>query len=157
VSDLLEKKATAQEKESGLDLADYLIQFDINDFLSTSTAKQPDKGFSTIIQDKELSAESTKEDLNTITTRLKLTIAPQPEEEQVNRLPIPADVVTLQQFYGDLEDNGLIPDEHRNYIGTLFQGIMIYLKNPIQLMLYTEPLEKLKTEIEFLNKQQIAI
>ncbi len=154
VSDLLEKKATAQEKENGLDLADYLVQFDINDFLGIPTAKQPDKGFSTIIQDKEI---STEDDFITVTARAEVITEPQPNAKQTDQSPIPADVVTLQHFYSNLDDNGLIPNEHRNYIGTLWQGVMIYLKNPLQLMLYTEPLEKLKTEIESLNKQQIAI
>ena len=32
ISDLLERKATESEKQSGLDIADYLLKYDLNDF-----------------------------------------------------------------------------------------------------------------------------
>lgn len=38
VSDLLERKATAEERESGLDIADYLIRFKHSDFFETADA-----------------------------------------------------------------------------------------------------------------------
>lgn len=157
VSDLLEKKATEQEKENGLDLADYLIRFDVKEFLSAPTTKQPDKGFSTIIQDKGSAADSTKKDFLTVTTRAEVITIPQPDDTQLSQSPIPADVIGLQQFYSNLEEAGLIPDAHRSYIDTLWQGVLIYLKNPIQLPLYTEPLQKLRIEIESSNKKQIAV
>jgi hypothetical protein len=39
VSDILEKKASEQEKEQGLDLADYLLRFDYRDFLKFQNSK----------------------------------------------------------------------------------------------------------------------
>lgn len=157
VSSILETNCTPEEKQAGLDVADYLVKVNVKGVKESLPIKTTDKGFSTIIQDKEISAKSTEEDFKTVTTRGEIITTPQPDDKQLNQSPIPADVVRLQQFYSNLEDNGLIPDEHRNYIGSLFQGVMIYLKDPLQLMLYTEPLEKLRTEIESLNKQQIAI
>lgn len=40
VSDLLEKEATEQEKIQGLDLADYLVRFDLKEFISIPVIKQ---------------------------------------------------------------------------------------------------------------------
>jgi hypothetical protein len=68
--------------------------------------------------------------------------------------PLPLDLVDLQQYYSTLEVNGLIPAEHRNYIGSLWQGVQIYLNNPSQLALYTAPLQELKNEL--LTIKQIA-
>ena len=41
MSDLLEKKATPDEKENGLDLADYLIRFKVSDFIAPAPAPAP--------------------------------------------------------------------------------------------------------------------
>jgi hypothetical protein len=41
VSDLLERKATNEEKAKGLDLADYLLRFDIKDFQKTERKIEP--------------------------------------------------------------------------------------------------------------------
>ncbi|MFC4213471.1 DUF6965 family protein [Pedobacter lithocola] len=41
MSDLLEKKATPQERENGLDLADYLIRFKVSDFITPIPAPAP--------------------------------------------------------------------------------------------------------------------
>ena len=39
ISDLLERKATATEKQQGLDLADYLIRFDYRQFIEPAPAE----------------------------------------------------------------------------------------------------------------------
>ncbi len=41
VSDLLERKATAKEREQGLDIADFLIKYKIKDFNRNETLNQP--------------------------------------------------------------------------------------------------------------------
>ena len=41
ISDLLERKATSEEKAKGFDLADYLLRFDIKDFQKTETKIEP--------------------------------------------------------------------------------------------------------------------
>jgi hypothetical protein len=147
ISSLLEDKATPQEKENGLDLADYLIQFDVKEFKVSNTKSTEkrieisdalNKGFSNIIQDKG------EKQLSTITTR-----ANNPTTSQV-----PIDVISLQKFYTDLENDCLIPDEHRSYIGSLWQGVMIYLKDDAQLRFYTDQLEKLKVQLS--NTKQTA-
>lgn len=124
ISDLLEKKASQQEKEKGLDLADYLIQFDIKDFLSSGPEGEAEKP-----------------------PLPDLPVTEQNQSKPDLRSGIAADLLDMRQQYQDLEDKGLIPDEHRSYIGTLWQGVMIYKHHPPSLKLYTDPLNNLRSEL----------
>jgi hypothetical protein len=101
ISDLLERKATEEEKRKGLDIADYL------------TSMKP---------------------------------------FNMRKSTLPSQVVELQQYYSELEVNGLIPDQHRSYIGSLWQGIEITIQpKHFSLSLYIEALQLLKMEIEQLR------
>lgn len=61
---------------------------------------------------------------------------------------LPFEVVELQKYYSDLETNKLIPDKHRNYISSLWQGIAMTLPTKhFSLSLYTAALQDLKHKI----------
>lgn len=62
--------------------------------------------------------------------------------------PLPFEVFELQKYYADLEANNLIPDKHRNYISSLWQGIQITLPTKhFSLSLYTAALQDLKNKL----------
>jgi hypothetical protein len=83
------------------------------------------------------------------------TPATQPEQITALEAPeslLPTEVIKLQQFYSDLEVNGLIPANYKNYIGSLWQGIAITIQSKhFSLSLYIDALKVLKTEIEQLR------
>lgn len=137
ISDMLETHSTPSEKEQGLDLADLLLRFDVNDFKIDEQTASPKH-----IPD---TSKNLKE----------------PETQNLSKVDIQtgiaADLLELRQYYQSLEESGLIPDQHKNYIGTLWQGVMIYKHHPPSLQLYTDPLKQIRTEIETLNIQKTVI
>lgn len=146
ISDMLERSATPAEKEQGLDLADLLLRFDVKDFLTKETvSQQKDARPAQLIEIQ--TANDTSKNLKEPEMLTKVDI----------QTGIAADLLELRQYYQCLEESGLIPDQHKNYIGTLWQGVMIYKHHPPSLELYTEPLKKIRTEIETLNIQKRAI
>jgi hypothetical protein len=65
---------------------------------------------------------------------------------------LPSEVVELQQYYADLEVNGVIPAKHKNYIGSLWQGLALTIQSKhFSLSLYMDALRVLKREIEQLR------
>jgi len=147
-SDLLEKKASDKERANGLDLADYLVRFDVKDFLTKETLPQQKDAKPIQLIETQIATDTSKN-------------LEEPETENLSKLDIQtgiaADLLELRQYYQGLEESGLIPDQHKNYIGTLWQGVVIYKHHPPSLKLYTEPLKQIKTEIETLNIQKRAI
>lgn len=64
-------------------------------------------------------------------------------KEAAPKSNIPAEVIELQKYYSEQADK--MPEQHRKQIATLWQGVQIYLNNPMQLSLYTQQLTELKT------------
>ena len=146
-SDLLEKKATEDERASGLDLADYLVQFDVKDFVTKEPAPQQSLVQpAQLIENKTLNQKLTKPDISDESDSPKMLTFVDIQKA------IATDLLELRQQYQDLEESGLIPDQHRNYIGTLWQGAVIYQDKPASLKLYTIPLHQILTEIKTTNK-----
>ncbi|MGN7203927.1 hypothetical protein ACTHQF_06605 [Pedobacter sp. SAFR-022] len=93
----------------------------------------------------KISGDKLNKDFSTVTTRVK---DPAPSR-------IPDELAELQKYYSDLESRGDIPDKHRNYIGSLWQGVQLTLPtNHLSLSLYTDALEQLKSEL--LTNKHIA-
>jgi hypothetical protein len=161
-SDLLEKKATEDERGNGLDLADYLVRFDVKDFLSKEPAPQQQVILPVpLIETKsetDTTQNLTKPDIEPETLPLSdKSDSPMRLTKVDIQTGIAADLLELQQYYHGLEESGLIPDHHKKYIGTLWQGVMLYKHHPPSLQLYTDPLKQIKTEIETLKIQKTAI
>lgn len=85
VSDLLEKKATEEERQQGFDLADYLIRFDFKHFVFNKAEKVP-----ALLPTTEVEKSRDEYIESNITNRLKIT---------------PAEAKAFIQFCEDLERN----------------------------------------------------
>lgn len=152
-SDLLEKKATEEERSSGLDLADYLIRFDVKEFAQKEPKPQHTDQPAQNLTKPQIQIENlTKPDIESDKSDRPETLT------KVDiQTGIAADLLDLRQQYQDLEDGGLIPDQHKNYVGTLWRGVMIYKRHPPSLKLYTDPLQQILTEIKTTNHKNTAI
>jgi len=137
VSSILESHSTEDEKKLGLDIADYLVKVSAPEKINGELPDQDP------IKDNPMPSAPIDKNLR--------------EPETLQNSSGTLDLIELRQYYQDLEDNGLIPDQHRSHIGTLWQGVMIYKHHPPSLKLYTDPLIQIRTEIETLNKTKIAI
>jgi len=170
-SDLLEKKATEEERSRGLDLADYLVRFDIKQFVNNEPSPQPAARPAQDIEPDpipgtpeqnlaKLSIKTenlTKPYIQTETLKPDASDSPKMLRFVDIQSAISADLIALRQQYQDLEDCRLIPDQHMGYISSLWQGVMIYKHHPPSLKLYTEPLQQILIEIKALNQNNIAI
>ena len=107
VSDLLEQKASEAERKQGLDLADYLIKFDLNEF--THTIKKE----------------------NSVEVKQKPTLKQKPEtwENDISKLKQYFNVATLPKELFRLNDWTKITDIHK-FIDSHFATVEKYNGNP---------------------------
>ena len=118
VSSILETNCTSEEKQAGLDIADYLVKVSAPSLTNLSTPV-PKTDMS------ELRNSSLTE------TELKSKINPE--------------VLRLHTQYTAAEAAGKLDDHpQRSWIGSMWQGVMIYHNKPAELQYYIEQLNSIK-------------
>lgn len=120
ISDLLEKKATKEERLVGLDLADYLVRYNMAVFRS------------------DLSVPV----VNTNVLDHVPTIVRKSNEKKDIIDPV---ILELYERYSTAESQGKLADHPmRNFIDWMWQGVMIYYHNPSHLKYYLKHLMQIE-------------
>jgi len=125
ISDLLEKKATEEERAVGLDLADYLIRFDVKDF------QEPAPIESHKIEYHPPEQRDAEPD--------------QKEEATVINLPaIDPELLMLHTRYSSAEAAGKLNDHpNKTLIVDLWQAVLLNRTRPNQQQFYIEQLKQI--------------
>lgn len=125
ISDLLENKATEQERSVGLDLADYLIRFNVKDFQEPTPV------------------ETHKIEYH----HLKQREAEPDQKEEATAISLPAidpELLILHTRYSAAEATGNLDDHpDRFLIGDLWKGVLINRNRPVQQQFYIEQLKQI--------------
>jgi hypothetical protein len=130
ISDMLETHATPTEKEEGLDLADLLLRFDVNDFKG-DTANE-------VIPDSPNTAETEIEQYTSDSISLSKPII----ETEDKKTILTPELIELHTKYTAAESAGVL-DNHpqRSWIGTMWEGVLMYAARPQQQQYYIQELQ----------------
>lgn len=125
ISDLLERKATEQERSVGLDLADYLVRFDVSEFQDPTPIETH-------------SFESSPRE------RTKADPVQPDEPAAISSPAVDPELLMLHTQYSTAAAAGKLDDHpDRSLIGELWQAVLINRSRPAQLHYYIEQLKQI--------------